>query len=302
MLKIGKFKLYLVIFLLLNAFSNAYSDVPDQCGADLIETSRVGYSNYCYTTGNYLWKPVWDNNSDKVPTVFNDLPAAISNPLAAIVHPPVPVEIPVAAADYRLPTIKELSYFIGYSDTSVLGRWFEDALGGAGTANYILSSSYGLGGTLLAFQISTHDIVSLELPLVVDAYVLAVSEYSRVINRGSGRCLTRVGATAITLECNPLNIMQYWKHYPGSGDIYSIANGGLVYCLDGGNNDETKANIYDCASAFGNSNFKWNVNGGYISRRVHADSPYLIDISSNAITSELLTPENLSQLWSFDNR
>ncbi|MEH6450886.1 MAG: RICIN domain-containing protein, partial [Oleispira sp.] len=165
-------------------------------------------------------------------------------------------------------------------------------------------------GGLLALQLDTQEVVSLTLPLPL-VYVLAVSEYSRIVNKDTGACLTNApGATtdsqgnAVAISCDPNNVLQYWKYYPSKDAIFSIAYGGVKYCLDHGGSTETKAIMdYACVLDSMNDNFKWELYDGYIKRKNRALTPFLTDVSGGGATTQILAdPVDLSQLWEFDNR
>lgn len=286
----GIFILTMFLFMPLAQATDPVATELVDCGHAFNGVTRSDFSNFCYSNGGYLWKPRWNNDSDKALTpveIFSDTFTSVSGVSSLMAGGDVEV-----TGGYRLPTIKELSVFIGTNNLTSFGRWFYDVLDNStGGSDYIMSSSYSTSGGMYALNIITQKVETISISASQRVYLLGVSKFVQLKNISSKKCLevvvTDVSFNETKAEaCNPSELKQRWKVY-GDGPyvkIKSMHTTNIEHCLEFGNATDNHAKTYDCALATTHDRWLLN-NDGSIKKNNASSTGYLTDNGSDVITS-----------------
>ncbi|MFC3680099.1 RICIN domain-containing protein [Bacterioplanoides pacificum] len=247
-------------------------------------------SHYCSVAGRYVVKAHWNEDVDVVSDgIVENAKTLIS--LTEYAN----ARSAMSDKGYRLPTLKELTQLVKFSGAKkfddVIDNWFRNrnAAQDGGSrpyyTGYIPSSSFkdlGSGYNIYALDIQSMVIQLLDPVEALGAgkpfYVLGVQDYFQIINRSSGKCIEiNTAARAegedardlLARSCNAISVAQRWRFDnsssgSGSGSCRDAINivsqfrgdNDSRFCMDNGNDDETKAQAYLCQDSL---NLKWDV-------------------------------------------
>lgn len=291
-------------------------------------------SNYCSFDGRYVAKPDWgqDSGSDGKNLIpYNTYKLALND---------------TKRTNYRLPTINELLRLVNFDNAEgeifknypVVNTWLKDSEG-AFINGYLLSNTFDpVTKYVYGLDVRSRNVVQLDpaasyeseesspstdrsestgnispTPFNRPLYVLGVSDYFQIINKGNNKCVEFSGHNvALALkECKVSEIKQRWQFDAENQFINQYRNTeseGVVelYCMGNGDFSDTRINAFKCNESSNDTNFEYEVSidvttstgliaGVAVKLKASDESLYLTKNENNLKTQP--SSESDDQLW-----